>query len=72
MAELDKTALINKIDDFIKANGVGAVTGDILNEILKDVVFSAFNKIDDSSAVENNIGTAVEFGEYMENNIESI
>jgi hypothetical protein len=48
MAQLDKAALIAKIDSYFTTNGTGAITGAKLNELVRDLVDSLLNTTDDT------------------------
>lgn len=44
----DYAALISEINTYVNTNGVGAITGAVGNMVLKDIVDSTYNKVDDA------------------------
>lgn len=72
MAEIDKTVLHNKIDTNISIDGSNKITGAKLNEVLKDIVDSYANKIDEAQLLDGNIGEFADFENEMEANIGTI
>lgn len=69
MASKDRNTLYITIDRKVDTNGVNAITGEILNEVLKDVVDSSVNKTSDSTMIAGNVGLFAEAENYMEGNL---
>ncbi len=72
MANKDRNTLYSTIDTKVNTNGVNAITGATLNEVLKDVVDSSVNKTSDSTMIAGNVGSFGEAENYMEGNLLTI
>jgi hypothetical protein len=59
MSQLDKAAIIAQLDSVINTNGVEAITGVILNSMLRDIIDSSPNTITESSLLGLNDWSAV-------------
>ena len=68
---MDTTAIKQEIDDNIKTNGVGAITGQVLNETLNDIVDAVTPKLynestaDERITIETNGTTTIYGGENV-------
>ena len=68
---MDTTAIKQEIDDNIKPNGVGAITGQVLNETLNDIVEAVTpqlyneSKADERITIETNGTTTIYGGENV-------
>lgn len=68
---MDTTAIKQEIDDNVKPNGVGAITGQVLNETLNDIVEAVTPKLynestaDELITIETNGTTTIHGGENV-------
>ena len=57
MSQLDKTTLVNKLNSFITTNGVGYITGAVAREIMRDMIDSCLNTLDEMPLYLKRSGT---------------
>lgn len=72
MAQLDRTALTQKLDNDIIENNEGDITAVVLNALLKDFIDSQLNLTDETGLLASGIGTSAEAETIIDAGIHTI